>query len=119
MTPESIAWPPREEDLDTMYVGLNMSAAKIAEAYGLKYASPKTAESTVHYHLKRNGIARRDRAFLVRKVANVRLGSLMEPPGSRANFELAREWSELARQIRAARDAFVAEARTALTAKRR
>ena len=42
---------------------------RIANVYGLKYASPKTAESTVLYHLKRNGIARRDAADHVRKVS--------------------------------------------------
>ncbi len=45
-----------------------MSAAKIAKLYGLKYASAKTAESTILYHLKRNGIRRRDSAAHVRKV---------------------------------------------------
>jgi hypothetical protein len=36
--------------------------------YELKYASPKTAESTILYHLKRNGITRRDKAEHIRKV---------------------------------------------------
>ncbi|MDG6925494.1 MAG: hypothetical protein JRN09_02975, partial [Nitrososphaerota archaeon] len=39
-----------------------------AARYGLRYASPKTAESTVLYHLKRNGISRRDKAEHIRKV---------------------------------------------------
>jgi len=42
---------------------------KIASVYGLRYASPKTAESTILYHLKRNGIVRRDPADHVRKVS--------------------------------------------------
>jgi len=33
---------------------------KIAKMYGPRYASSKTAESTILYHLKRNGIKRRD-----------------------------------------------------------
>src|SRR2546430_3410028 len=41
---------------------------KIATVYGLKYPSPKTAESTVLHHLKKNGIGRRDCAEHVRKV---------------------------------------------------
>ena len=41
---------------------------KIAIVYGLKYPSPKTAESTVLHHLKKNGIGRRDSAEHIRKV---------------------------------------------------
>ncbi len=62
------AWPPKREDLEKLYVEQHLSAAKIAKIYGLEYASPKTAESTVLYHLKRNGIKRRDRAEHIRKV---------------------------------------------------
>ncbi len=40
---------------------------KIAKAYGLRYASDKTAESTILYHLKKNGIARREPAAHSRK----------------------------------------------------
>lgn len=65
---EGLVWPPKKEDLERMYVVENLSAAKIAKRYGLKYASAKTAESTVLYHLKRNGVARRDRAEHIRKV---------------------------------------------------
>lgn len=61
-------WPPRKEDLQRLYVDERLSSAKIAQRYGLKYASPKTAESTVLYHLKRAGIVRRDPADHVRKV---------------------------------------------------
>ena len=61
-------WPPRKEDLQRLYVDEHLSAAKIAKLYGLKYANPKTAESTVLFHLKRAGIARRDPAEHVRKV---------------------------------------------------
>ncbi len=45
-----------------------LSARRIAKVYGLKYASEKTAESMVLYHLKRNGIERRDRAEHIRRV---------------------------------------------------
>ncbi len=54
--------------MQRLYVDQKLSAAKIAVVYGLRYSSPKTAESTVLYHLKRNGIARRDPAEHVRKV---------------------------------------------------
>jgi hypothetical protein len=64
------AWPPRKEDLERLYLVEKLSAAKIADAYGLtlKYKTPKVAESTVLYHLKKNGIQRRDSAEHVRKV---------------------------------------------------
>ena len=67
---ERLAWPPKMEDLERMYVIERMSAAKIAKAYGLglKYKSPKVAESTILYQLKKHGIARRDKAELSRKV---------------------------------------------------
>jgi len=61
-------WPPTKEDLERLYLEQKLSASKIATAYGLKYASAKTAESTILYHLKRNGIVRRDAAAHVRKV---------------------------------------------------
>ena len=64
----TLAWPPKREDLERLYSGEKLSAAKIAEAYGLKYRSPKVAESTILYHLKKNGIQRRDRAEHIRKV---------------------------------------------------
>jgi hypothetical protein len=67
--PAALAWPPTREDLQRLYVGEKLSAAKIAIVYGLKYASPKTAESTILHHLKRNGISRRDPAEHVRKVS--------------------------------------------------
>jgi hypothetical protein len=41
---------------------------KIAAKYGLQYASSKTSESTILYHLRRNGIQRRDPAAHIRKV---------------------------------------------------
>ncbi len=63
-----LEWPPRAEDLRRLYIDEHLSAAKIAARYGLEYASPKTAESTILYHLKRNGITRRDKAELARKV---------------------------------------------------
>ncbi|HXW37596.1 MAG TPA: hypothetical protein VEJ36_06835, partial [Nitrososphaerales archaeon] len=63
-----LQWPPRREDLEELYVRQRLSAAKIAERYGLRYASPKTAESTILYHLKRAGIARRDAAEHIRTV---------------------------------------------------
>ncbi len=66
--PERLPWPPKREDLEKMYVTEKLSAAKIARAYGLEYASEKTAESTVLFHLKKNGIPRRDRSEHVRRV---------------------------------------------------
>jgi hypothetical protein len=65
---EGLAWPPTKEDLERMCLVERLSAAKIAKAYGLKYKNPKVAESTVLYQLKKNGIARRDRAEHVRKI---------------------------------------------------
>ena len=65
---EGLAWPPKKEDLERMYLVEKLSAAKIAKAYGLKYKTPKVAESTILYQLKRNGIARRDKADHTRKV---------------------------------------------------
>lgn len=61
-------WPPTKEDLQELYVARHLSAMKISKVYGLSYASPKTAESTVLYHLKRFGIKRRDPAEHIRKV---------------------------------------------------
>jgi hypothetical protein len=122
MTPESLAWPPRKEDLERMYIGLKTSAAKIAEAYGLKYASPKTAESTVFYHLERNGIARRDRADLVRKVTGAtaaewerryRAGESYRE--SVAENEAPKvEWQRVRDEIRSNRAGFIALARNRL-----
>jgi intein-encoded DNA endonuclease-like protein len=66
--PEGYAWPPRKEDLERLYVVERLSAMKIAKVYGLKYKNPKVAESTILYHLKRNGIKRRDPAEHNRKV---------------------------------------------------
>ncbi len=67
-SPQELAWPPSKEDLHRLYVDERLSASKIAKVYGRKYASPKTAESTILYHLKKNGISRRDPAAHVRKV---------------------------------------------------
>jgi hypothetical protein len=61
-------WPPTKEDLERLYVHEHLSAMKIAVVYGLKYANPKTAESTILHHLKKNGISRRDCAEHIRKV---------------------------------------------------
>lgn len=70
MLPERLVWPPKKEDLERLYVVEKLSAAKIADAYGLtgKYKTPKAAESTVLYHLKRCGIERRDPAEHIMKV---------------------------------------------------
>jgi LAGLIDADG-like domain len=65
---ECLAWPPRKEDLEKLYLVDKLSAAKIAKVYGLKYKNAKVAESTVLYHLKKNRIKRRDAAEHVRKV---------------------------------------------------
>ncbi len=67
-SPHGLAWPPKKEDLERLYLSARLSAMKIAEIYGLQYKNPKVAESTVLYHLKRNGIRRRDAAEHVRKV---------------------------------------------------
>jgi LAGLIDADG DNA endonuclease family protein len=67
---ERLAWPPNREDLERLYLVEKMSAAKIARAYGLKYKNPKVAESTVLYHLRRDGIRRRDAAEHIRKVTD-------------------------------------------------
>jgi hypothetical protein len=64
-----LPWPPLKDDLLRLYIDQKLSAAKIAEVYGLKYANPKTAESTILHHLKKNGIKRRDPAEHVRKVS--------------------------------------------------
>ncbi|MBI3841075.1 MAG: hypothetical protein HY297_03855, partial [Thaumarchaeota archaeon] len=63
-----LVWPPTKEDLQRLYLVERLSAAKIARVYGLKYASEKTAESTVLYHLNRNGIVRRDKAEHIKKI---------------------------------------------------
>lgn len=63
-----LGWPPTKEDLERLYLRDHLSAMKIAVVYGLKYPSPKTAESTILHHLKKNGIGRRDSAEHVRKV---------------------------------------------------
>jgi hypothetical protein len=64
-----LVWPPLAEDLKRLYLDQKLSASKIASVYGLKYASAKTAESTILYHLKKNGITRREAAH-VRKVTD-------------------------------------------------
>jgi len=66
--PDGLPWPPTKEDLERLYLGEKLSAAKIAKVYGLKYKSPKVAESTVLHQLKRNAIVRRDPAEHIRKV---------------------------------------------------
>ena len=66
----SLAWPPRREDLERLYLVEHLSAAKIARIYELKYKTPKVAESVVLYQLKKNGIPRRDSADHIRKVAS-------------------------------------------------
>ena len=63
-----LKWPPTESDLRRLYLERRLSAAKIAAAYGLRYPNPKSGETLVFYHLKKFGIARRDRADHVRKV---------------------------------------------------
>jgi hypothetical protein len=62
-----LLWPPRREDLEMLYLVEKLSASEIAKAYGLHYKNPKVAESTVLYHLKRNGIRRRDAVSLSTK----------------------------------------------------
>lgn len=68
--PEKLVWPPKKVDLERFYLVEKLSAARIAEVYGLKYKNPKVAESTILYQLKRNGIKRRDRAEHIRKVTD-------------------------------------------------
>jgi len=43
---------------------------KIAEIYGLHYKSPKVGETTVLYHLKKNGIRRRGPSEHIRRVTD-------------------------------------------------
>lgn len=64
----TLPWPPTKEDLERLYVIERLSAAKIASAYGLSCRNEKVAESTILYRLRRNGIPRRDKAELARKV---------------------------------------------------
>ncbi len=66
--PKELEWPPKKDDLQRLYVDLHLSAMKIAKIYKLDYANPKTSESTILYHLKKNGIARRDPTEHVRMV---------------------------------------------------
>ncbi|MDV3278580.1 MAG: LAGLIDADG family homing endonuclease [Nitrososphaerales archaeon] len=63
-----LAWPPKKEDLEQLYVGRKLSAAKIAYAYGLKGTNPKSDETLVLYYLRKYRIQRRDRAKHIRKV---------------------------------------------------
>lgn len=65
-----LSWPPSKEDLERLYLEQHLSAAKIALIYRLdrKYPRMKTAEMTILYHLKRNGIARRSKTEHVEKV---------------------------------------------------
>src|SRR5580658_9094520 len=67
-TAANLRWPPRKEDLERMYVGERLSAMKISNLYGLNYPNPKSGEAMILYHLKRQGISRRDCAEHVRKV---------------------------------------------------
>src|SRR6267143_4008332 len=66
-----------ESDLERLYLQQKLSASKIAIVYGLKYARAKTAESTLLYQLRRNGIARRDPAAHIRKVAETTVDELV------------------------------------------
>jgi len=63
----NLAWPPTKEDLERLYLVEQLSAAKIARIYELKYKTPKVAESVILYQLKKNGIPRRDPAEHTRK----------------------------------------------------
>jgi hypothetical protein len=65
---DGLAWPPSKEDLERLYLEQRLSAAKIAEAYGLKSANPKSSETLVLYYLRKHGIKRRDKAEHIRKV---------------------------------------------------
>jgi hypothetical protein len=65
---EGLGWPPKKEDLMRLYLIEKLSAAKIARAYGLRYKTPKVAESTVLYQLRKSGIKRRNPAEHIRKV---------------------------------------------------
>lgn len=63
-----LSWPPTEKDLRRLYCERKLSAARIAEAYGLKYSNPKSGETLVLYHLRKFRIARRDRTEHVKRV---------------------------------------------------
>ena len=62
--PANLVWPPLRDDLKRLYLDQGLSAMKIAKIYDLKYANPKTAESTVLHHLKKHGITRREPAHI-------------------------------------------------------
>jgi hypothetical protein len=63
-----LQWPPGKEELEQLYLGQRLSAAKIAKLCGLKHPNPKSSETLVLYHLKKFGIQRRDKAEHNRKV---------------------------------------------------
>jgi hypothetical protein len=63
-----LRWPPNREDLERLYAAEKLSAAKIAKLYRLNHPNPKSSETLVLYHLKKFGIARRDRAEHIQKV---------------------------------------------------
>ncbi len=62
-----LEWPPHEADLRRLYVEQQLSAAKIALAYGRKTPNPRSAPELIRYHLKRYGIKRRDRVEELRR----------------------------------------------------
>jgi hypothetical protein len=69
-------WPPSRKELERAYLVERLSASKIAARYGLtsRYKTPKVAESTVLYWLKKQGIKRRDPTEHVRKVTEEMVG---------------------------------------------
>jgi LAGLIDADG-like domain len=79
---ERPAWPPTKEDLERLYLVEGLSAAKVAKAYGLNYASKKTAESTVLFHLRKNGISRRGKTDHLRKPPQAMVDGWVERYGS-------------------------------------
>ena len=69
-TAAKLTWPPTKEDLERLYVDEHLSAMKISDRYGLIYPNPKSGETLILYHLKRQGISRRDAAEHNRKVTD-------------------------------------------------
>jgi hypothetical protein len=126
-TQEKLVWSPEKEDLEKLYVEQRLSAMKIANIYELKYANPKTAESTVLYHLRKNGIERRDAAEHVRKVTEGMVdGWAKKYQGGEPLKQIAskfvdpvRVWNHLRRRSVALRDKVEAQIQTVTKYERR
>src|SRR5690349_4323609 len=94
---EGLPWPPKKEDLERLYLVEKLSAAKIANVYGLKYKNPKVAESTVLHHLKKNGIPRRGTTDHIRMVTESEVANWVEKylKGESLKQIAGKEWSHV------------------------